>query len=151
MPDMTALSSWPLAMYLKDITSRENAINSNLADHQFATVRASIAYEFLLLGKTRCSYCHGWGHSHKICPTGNKLKHFSKAQVAASIMKRIKESAVQAGSRINNGQVAPWSNVSAGGRKRTRTEFNASNQIQDNRSYGPAARRQLSSNAGSGN
>ena len=64
------------------------------------SVRSNIAHELNLVGKTRCSICEGYGHQHKSCPTNRKLKHFSKAGIAQSILKRVKDSQKQAWSRI---------------------------------------------------
>ena len=85
-----------------------------------------MAHEFNLLGKTQCSICDGFGHSHKVCPTNKKLKHFSKAGIAQSILKRVKDIRKQARSRINNGEEAPWSLLPAGaGFKRPRNMMEA--------------------------
>ena len=110
-----------MAVDLHAITPRPIPDTTNTADHQFMAVRASLAYEFNLLGKTRCAICDGFGHSFKVCPTNKKLKHFSKAGISQSILKRCKESRNQLGSRINNGEDAPWSLLPAGaGFKRPR-------------------------------
>ena len=71
-----------------------------------------------LVGKTLCSVCNGYGHSKKICPTKHKLKHFSKAGISQTIIKRAKEMTAQARSRVNLGEVAPWSCLPVAGFKR---------------------------------
>ena len=84
-------------------------------------VRANIAHELNLVGNTQCAICDGYGHNHKTCPTNKKLKHFSKAGIAQSILKRVKDKRKQALSRINKGEEAPWSLLPAGaGFKRPR-------------------------------
>ena len=112
---------WAFAAALWVITPRANPVPANTADAQFMAMRASIAYELNLVGKTRCAVCDGWGHNYKSCPTNQKLKHFSKAGISQSILKRVKDDRKKALSRINNGRSAPWSLLSAGpGFKRPR-------------------------------
>ena len=55
--------------------------------------------------------CGGFGHSHKICPTNRKFKHFSKAGISQTIIKRAKTKAKEKHSRANQGLTAPWSCV----------------------------------------
>ena len=77
------------------------------------------------MGKTRCSVCNGWGHSKKICPSNRKLKHFSKAGISQTIIKRAKEITAQGESRVNKGEVAPWSCLPVVGMKRPRRMLDA--------------------------
>ena len=70
------------------------------------------------MGKTLCAICDGYGHSHKICPTNRKLKHFSKAGLSQTIIKRAKDRSKQRISRVNRAQLAPWSCIPAAGHKR---------------------------------
>ena len=113
--------AWSFAAALWAVQPRANPNANNTSDQQFMAVRASIAFELNLVGKTRCAVCDGWGHNYKSCPTNRKLKHFSKAGMSQSILKRVKELRKQDLSRINQGRSAPWSLLSAGpGFKRPR-------------------------------
>ena len=139
--------TWVLANNLFQILPRANPVTSNTADQQFMAVRASIAHELNLLGNTRCAICGGFGHSHKICPTNRRLKHFSKAGIAQSILKRVKDQTKQSQSRINNGQDAPWSLLPAAiGFKRPRNmagSLNAELGLFDNTAVRRARRNSL--------
>ena len=102
-------STWTMAKVLHEIKPRANPDDANPADQQFMCVRAAIAHELNLVGKTLCVICGGHGHNRKACPTNKKLKHFSKAGISQSIIKRCKDTCKQNGSRINRGEEAPWS------------------------------------------
>ena len=104
-------------------------VQTSFADLQWTSTKAAIAYELVLMGKTRCSLCSGFGHNAKACPTGKKLKHFSTTGVASTIMRRSKEVAQQYYSRVNSGQEADWSNVPYDERKRQRTDPNQGSML----------------------
>ena len=128
-PNISKIESWPLAKIASEIAPRLAPEKTNCADHFFYATRATIVHEFLLLGKVRCAICNGWGHSHKICPTNSKLKHFSKAQMSRTILKRCKERAKENNSYIAKGLGQHHSSLPATKvLKRNRTEFDAATQ-----------------------
>ena len=81
---------------------------------------SAIVLELNLLGKTRCATCSGYGHTHKACATNGKLKHFTKAGITQTIIKRAKDLRKQEISRVNLSEVAPWSCLPVAGWKRPR-------------------------------
>ena len=83
-----------------------------------ATAQNAIILELNLLGKTRCAICDGYGHQHKACPTNRKLKHFSKAGLSQTILKRVKDKAKELRSNVNRGELSGWSMLPITGHKR---------------------------------
>ena len=110
--------NWDLAKQLHGWKPGHDLMNNCQADIMAWYAQNSMIVELNLLGKTHCAICDGRGHSHKVCPTNRKLKHFSKAGVSQTIMKRVKDNCKALRSRVNLGEVAPWSCLPLGGMKR---------------------------------
>ena len=118
---------WVFFNCLLNLEVQPDPQQDQLIAHQWINMRASIAYELVLMGKTRCALCSGWGHSYKRCPTANKLKAFSTTAVASTLMKRSRDSVLRQYSRINAGVAEPWSLVSSKSKKRPRKKVFAKN------------------------
>ena len=131
-PSIETVKHWPLAVILWDLKPRAITDENNISDGLFYSTKAAICHEFLLLGKTRCSLCNGWGHSHKICPTARKLKHYGNAGASMTILKRAREKAIEDKSSFAQGKEQPWSSLPvATPTRRSRRQFEADRLIEE--------------------
>ena len=126
IPNMDIINDWPLAVILKESKPRAAPQATNASDMFYYSSLSTICHEFLLLGKTRCAICHGYGHSHKHCPTNGRLRHYTRAGVSSTILKRAKDAAKEKNSFLSKGKLQHYSFLpNAGPKKRKRPQFEA--------------------------
>ena len=79
VPQLTEQANWPFGAEIQKQLQATNylPVNGNPATHPVraaklnAVITARNALE--VLAATRCSCCHGFGHSKKVCPTGPRI------------------------------------------------------------------------------
>ena len=90
---------------------------NNAADLAFRNAQNSLQDELVLLGKTQCAFCDGWGHTHKKCITARKLKGIATKTLEVQVMVLAKRRAILANGNIVNGKLPHYSMLSAFSKK----------------------------------
>ena len=93
----------------------------NLADVAVRFAQCAIYNEMLLLSKTQCAFCDGYGHTYKICPTGRKLARCVSDTRSVRVMTAARHRAILANGEMARHKDPAYSFVSAIG-KRTNSD-----------------------------